>query len=36
MVGGHALKISHIWLRRIFTVVVIGLALKMLLSFVKS
>jgi len=37
IIGGHTtLKISPVWLRRIFIVVVIGLALKMLFSFVKS
>lgn len=37
MIGGHTtLKISPVWLRRVFIVVVIGLALKMLFNFVKS
>ena len=36
MIGGHAtLKISPVWLRRVFIVVVIGLALKMFFNFVK-
>jgi uncharacterized membrane protein YfcA len=37
MIGGHAtLRISPVWLRRIFIAVVIGLAVKMLFTFVKS
>jgi uncharacterized membrane protein YfcA len=37
MIGGHAtLRISPVWLRRVFIAVVIGLALKMLFTFAKS
>ena len=37
MIGGHTtLKINPVWLRRVFIAVVIGLALKMLFSFVRS
>jgi uncharacterized protein len=36
MIGGHAtMRISPVWLRRVFIAVVIGLALKMLFNFVK-
>jgi uncharacterized membrane protein YfcA len=35
MVGGHtAMKLSHVWLRRIFVTAVLVLAIKMLVSFV--
>jgi uncharacterized protein len=35
MVGGHtAMKLSHVWLRRIFVAAVLVLAFKMILSFV--
>jgi uncharacterized membrane protein YfcA len=37
MIGGHAtLRISPVWLRRVFIAVVVGLALKMLLNFAIS
>jgi len=37
VIGGHvATKLSPVWLRRVFIAVVLGLALKMLFSFVES
>jgi uncharacterized protein len=37
MIGGYATtKISPVWLRWVFVAIVIGLALKMIFTFVKS